>query len=181
MYDRGVQRGFVALSAVALALVVAGQATATTTRAPTRYAFSFAVALKPYHVQGVSAVRVTGAGTGSFSIKNRRIDRDGTPYWTIVHASGRIALSVAGNVLVRATVVGGTFGIDGDIRSVSLTLRVATIANRLHCSSPHAMIEMDYHPLTTRGDTYDLVFGACMSQLNWDGRPPALVVSVKPT
>src|SRR5262249_42572752 len=93
-------------ASVTTALVATAQGAAGT---PARYAFSFAVAEKPDYAKGVPTMRVTGSGSGSFSIAHRQVDRDGTVFWDLTDARGTLSLVQGGRVLIRADVVGGEF------------------------------------------------------------------------
>jgi hypothetical protein len=152
-------------------------------RIPPQYSFSFTVASKPDVAAGLEAVKVTGSGSGSFSIRDRRVDRDGTFYWQLANATGRVSFSAGGKVFLRATVSGGTFGtektssgLDRDAR-LELTITSSTL---LRCSSPNAEVGLEDHRLATSGDREGMVLDGCSSSLQWDGRPPGLVVSVRP-
>jgi hypothetical protein len=172
-----------AVTLVAVALVLATQAGARPVATPKHYTFSFKVASKPDYLRAFPKVKVTGSGKGSFSIKNRQIDRDGTVFWDLTGARGSLSLSTGGHVIIRAKIVGGRFGTDklsgGLGRHVLLNLRI-TSSTRFRCATPAALLGMQDVPLVTKGNKEGMQFHACTSDLQWTGKAPALVVKITP-
>ena len=171
------------LIGITVALVAASTAATSTHATPTRYSFSFrVVASKPDYSTGFPAVRVSGSGSGSFSIRHRQIDRDGTVFWDLVNAQGSMTLSQGGRPLVRAVIVGGRFGIEnatgGLERHVLLALRLTQ--GRFHCASAAAQIGLQDLP-QKHGNLDGMQFHACTTDLQWTGETPALIVHVTPT
>lgn len=169
-----------ALAGAALATVPA--AAGHTLATPTKYRFSFTLAEKPDYVKAFPAVRVTGTGSGSFSIKHRQIDRDGTVFWDLVSPKGTISLSAGGHVFVTATIVGGHFGTEtatgGLARNVRFQLRI-TSSTRFQCAAPAATLDMQDLP-QVQGNEDGMGFRACGSDIQWTGKPPALVAKITP-
>jgi len=152
---------------------------------PKHYIWAFHVNGKPgSNTHGFPRVRVSGGGSGTFSIAHPITDRDGTISWQVVDAKGSISLATASGVFVRATVVGGHYGVEkasgpGYLRSVEFSLRI-TSTNRFRCAKPGADLGLgDLDPLQ-KGDLDSAGFSACAAGLVWDSVPPALVVTVHP-
>jgi hypothetical protein len=149
----------------------------------TRYAFSFTVAERPDYVQAFPSTVVAGSGQGSFSIRHRQIDRDGTVFWDLTNLRGTLSLSIGGRVIVSARVVGGYFGTEGATsglqRVVKLQLRI-TRSTRFHCSTPMATLGLQDLP-QTQGNLDGMQFHACGADLQWSGRTPRLTVNVAPS
>jgi hypothetical protein len=184
-------RVVVVLGAVLLSLATNAQAGAGAPL-PRHYVFSFTVALKPYSAVQFPVGKVTGSGSGSFTLGQRRVDRDGSVYWTLADARGTVSLAVGAHVFVTGEVTGGAFGTEtatgGLTRSASLDLRI-TSSTRFHCTARNMSIGLEDVPLVA-GNTQGLTFGACTPkacgypcgpQASWNGRPTALAVTVKPT
>jgi hypothetical protein len=171
-----------AIAAVAVGLALAAQAAATPRSTPKHYTFSFAVSSKPDYWKAFPKVLIKGSGSGSFSIKNRQVDRDGTVFWDLTGARGSLTLSSGGHVIVRAKILGGKFGREqrtgGLDRHVLLNLRI-TSSTRFHCASPGAVLGMQDVPLV-QGNSAGMQFHACSSDLQWSGKPPALRVKIRP-
>lgn len=126
---------------------------------------------------------MTGRGAGSFSITHRQIDRDGTVFWHLTGSRGRVPLWRRDRLLVRATVLGGTFGTEkvtgGLARNVLLKLQI-TGSTRFRCRTPAATLGLqDMPPVKRNSDEID--FHACRADLQWTGKAPALVVKIAPT
>jgi hypothetical protein len=171
------------LAATAVAFSVAVGASAAAGATPTHYVFSFRLNLRPDYVQAFPAGRVTGRGSGSFSITHRQVDRDGTVFWHLSGARGSVLLRSRGRLLVRAAVLGGTFGTEkvtgGLARNVLLRLRIIRSA-RLRCRAPAAKLGLQDLP-SVKGNSDGVDFHACRVDLQWAGKPPALVVKIAPT
>ena len=173
-----------------LLLVVAALATATVPTAlgggravPKNYTFSFALSAKPQiPVSGYTNVRISGGGSGSFSIAHRQIDRDGTVSWDVVKPRASFWLSAGGKVFVRGTIVGGHYGVEkatgGYSRNVSFTIRI-TSTSRFHCANPKALLDLQDVPIV-QGNSAGMEFGACGTRLQFGGTPPALRIGIKP-
>ena len=150
---------------------------------PTRYAYSFTVAARPDYVKAFPARVVVGSGQGSFSIRHRQIDRDGTVFWDLTNLRGSLSLSSGGRVIVSAQVVGGHFGTEtatgGLERHVLLQLRI-TSSTRFHCSTPMATLGLQDLP-NLKGNQQGMQFHACGADLQWTGRTPRLIVNVAPS
>lgn len=95
------------VGAFAVALVFATTSPAAT---PLHYRFAFTLAAKPYDHKNYPDVKISGSGSGSFSIRHRQIDRDGTVFWDITDGRGGFTLRQGRHVIVRATVVDGHYG-----------------------------------------------------------------------
>jgi hypothetical protein len=149
---------------------------------PRHYEFSFRLNLRPDYVKGIRATRVNGRGAGSFSITHRQIDQDGTVFWHLTGVRGSISLSRYGHLLVRATVLGGTFGTEkvtgGLARNVLLHLRI-TRSTRFRCGRPAATLGLQDLP-SVKGNSDAIQFHACGADLQWTGKAPALVVRIAP-
>src|SRR5262245_14240378 len=100
-------RQLVLLGLLALALPAGAPAAV-----PRHYTFSFTVSSKPSSVNKLAAVKVTGSGSGSFTLDERRIDRDNTVYWTLKDVHGTVSLASGGTTFVTASAVGGTYGVE---------------------------------------------------------------------
>ena len=175
------------LFAVAVALVAAVPAAARLgggRAVPKHYVWALRVSQKPGGAShGFPRVRVSGGGSGTFSIANSFTDADGTVSWHVVGAKGSFSLTTASGVFVRATVTGGYYGVEkatpGYLRSVSFTVRI-TSSTRFRCAKPQSLLELgDLDPLQ-KGDLDSAGFSACGALLSWDSVPPALVVTVHP-
>jgi hypothetical protein len=170
----------------ALALAVVSQAGASEVISK-HYTFSFSVALKPYATQKLPAVKVTGSGSGSFSLAERRIDRDNTVYWTLKDVQGTMSLATGGKTFVSATVVDGSYGAEtvyGKVtRNALLRLRI-TSSTRFHCKPPDAVLGLEDGQTTAGLGFFACVLPqgctTCAPSLSWQGKAPALVVTVKP-
>jgi len=164
-------------------LLAASQAAARPHGTPVHYTFSFTVSATPDYIKGFPMVRISGSGSGSFSIRHRQLDRDGTVFWDIVNPRGSLTLSEGGHLVVRAVIVGGYFGTEkatgGLARHVRLTLRL-TSPGRFRCASPGAQLGLQDLP-QTHGNLDGMQFHACAADLQWDGVTPTLVVHVIPT
>jgi hypothetical protein len=163
-------------------LVLAAQAAGKPSALPRNYTFSFTVSLKPYYTEGVPATKVTGSGSGSFSIRDRQQDRDNTFFWHVFDAKGSFTLMQGGRVLAAGTVTGGTFGVEGTAKSLlrSALLTVHLSSSRFHCAKPDASLGLEDHRLPTKGDTEGMGFFACKAKMNWNGRPPVVDVKITP-
>ena len=116
---------------------------------PKNYTFSFALSAKPQiPVSGYTNVRISGGGSGSFSIAHRQIDRDGTVSWDVVKPRASFWLSAGGKVFVRGTIVGGHYGVEkatgGYSRNVSFTVRITSTTAK---NSPSARVSA-LNPIT---------------------------------
>jgi hypothetical protein len=151
---------------------------------PKHYVWAFHVSLKPgSSSHGFPRVRVTGGGSGTFSITNPVTDADGTVAWHVVGAKGSFLLATASGVFVRGTVTGGFYGVEkatrGYLRSVSFNVRI-TSGTRFRCAKPQSLLELgDLDPLQ-KGDLDSAGFSACGALLAWDSVPPSLLVTVHP-
>jgi len=170
------------LAACAIALCLAAGTSAAAGVVPRHYAFSFRVDLKPDYVKAFRTIRVSGRGAGSFSITHRQVDRDGTVFWDLTGAHGTVSLSSNGHTLVRATVMGGTFGTEqvtgGLSRDVLLHLRI-TSSSRFRCRKPAATLGLQDLP-SVKGNSDGIQFHACGADVQWNGTAPALVVRIAP-
>jgi hypothetical protein len=169
-------------AAFVVALLLAAGASAAVRPTPAHYAFSFRLNLRPDYVKSFPAIRVTGRGAGTFSITHRQIDRDGTAFWHLSRARGRVSLSSGGHLLVRATVLGGTFGAEkatgGLARNVLLKLQIIR-STRFRCRTPAATLGLQDLP-SVKGNSDGIDFHACGADLQWTGRAPALFVKIAP-
>jgi hypothetical protein len=174
--------GAVITMGAAAALAAATQAGAGSRTVPRHYAFSFTVAAKPEDIPGWIPSKVTGSGSGTFSIVHRQIDRDGTVFWDLTGPHGTMSLSIDGKVIVRATVVGGHYGTEkaagATLRSVLFKLHI-TSTTRFRCKAPNATLGLDDFP-PVKGTTDGMTFDACTTHLQWNGVPPKLTVHVAP-
>jgi hypothetical protein len=169
------------LASLALSLV-AGPSTAARRGTPLHYRFSFTLAAKPDYRKNYPEVRISGSGSGSFSIYHRQIDRDGTVFWDVTDARGGFTLRVNSRVIVRAVIVGGHYSPEKAagslLRGVLFKLRL-TEPGRFRCPSPAAQLGLQDLP-QTNGNLDGMDFHACTTDLQWDGAAPALVVNVIP-
>jgi hypothetical protein len=187
-YDRPMLRRVAAFTVVAVAF--AAEAGASGRVVPKHYTFSFSVAAKPDYTEHFPAAKVTGSGSGSFSIGPRQVDpRDGSIFYNLTGAKGSMSFSLGGKVIVKATVVslkptlaGVRFSTDtgygGLTRLVAFNLHI-TSTTRFHCAAPDAYLGIQDLP-QVKGDVDGLQFNACGSSLQWSDKSPALVVHVTP-
>jgi hypothetical protein len=151
---------------------------------PKHYVWAFHVSQKPDgSSHGFPRVRVTGGGSGTFSIAHPIVDRDGTVSWQIVGAKGSFSLATASGVFFRGTITGGFYGVEkatrGYLRSVSFYVRI-TSSPRFRCAKPASLLELgDIDPLR-KGDLDSAGFSACGALLSWLSVPPGLIVTVHP-
>jgi hypothetical protein len=180
-------RGRVVVLALVAALVVVVPAAARLgggRAVPKHYVWVLRVNARPgSSTHGFPRVRVSGGGSGTFSIADSFTDADGTVSWHVVDAKGSFLLATAAGVFVRGVVVGGFYGVEkataGYLRSVSFNVRI-TSSSRFHCAKPQSLLELgDLDPLE-KGDLDSAGFSACGAGLGWDSVPPDLIVTVHP-
>ena len=167
------------LPAFAIALLLSTTALARPQRTPTHYRFWFKVAAKPSYRRNFSAAMIIGRGSGSFSIRNRKIDRRGTVFWDLIDTHGSVTFTFRGHLLVQARIVGGHYGPEKRVgalaHNVVFLLRLTT--GMFRCKAPAAQLGLQERPQGT-GDPGGMQFHACATDVEWAGMSPALVVRI---
>ncbi len=85
-------------------------------------------------------------------------------------------------MFVTGTVTGGHFGHDpgyGGTNSVEFAVQI-TNSSRFHCAKPNVLLGFDDNSQKLKGNLDSMTFSACLTEYQWTGVPPKLVVHVDP-